>query len=263
MPELVDSHCHINFEPLANDLERVLSDAEANHISHMLCVSVNLQDLPEVKKLAADYKHIFASVGVHPNERMEREATVDELLQLADDPNVVAIGETGLDYFRCEGDMTWQQQRFRTHIQVAKACNKPLIIHNRDAGEDTLKILAEEGASEVGGVMHCFVDSWETAQRAMELNFYISFSGIVTFKSAEDLRSVAKRVPDDRILVETDAPYLAPVPFRGKTNEPAFVYHVAECLAELRQQNFDDFSDKTTENFFSLFHDARRTGQNG
>jgi len=256
--ELVDSHCHLNFEPLGADLDRVLADAETQHVTHMLCVSVNLEDYPQVHKLANDNPHIFASVGVHPNEQDGRDPTVEELLTLAEDDQVVAIGETGLDYFRSTGDMTWQQQRFRNHIRAAREIGKPLIIHNRDATADTLEILQHERAEEVGGVMHCFVDDWDTAQKAMDLNFYISFSGIVTFKSAKELKDVAKKIPQGRMLVETDAPYLAPVPFRGKTNEPAYVYYVAECLAQLREQGFAEFTDATTENFFTLFRHARR-----
>lgn len=258
MIELVDSHCHLNFEPLGADLDRVLADAETQHVTHMLCVSVNLEDYPQVHKLANDNPHIFASVGVHPNEQDGRDPTVEELLTLAEDDQVVAIGETGLDYFRSTGDMTWQQQRFRNHIRAAREIGKPLIIHNRDATADTLEILQHERAEEVGGVMHCFVDDWDTAQKAMDLNFYISFSGIVTFKSAKELKDVAKKIPQGRMLVETDAPYLAPVPFRGKTNEPAYVYYVAECLAQLREQGFAEFTDATTENFFTLFRHARR-----
>lgn len=258
MTELVDSHCHINFEPLGADLARVLADAEKQQVTHMLCVSVNLEDYPQVHKLANDYPHIFASVGVHPNEQEGHDPTVEELLKLAEDDQVVAIGETGLDYFRSTGDMTWQQQRFRNHIRAAREIGKPLIIHNRDAIADTLEILQDERAEEVGGVMHCFVDDWDTAQKAMDLNFYISFSGIVTFKSAQELKDVAKKVPLERMLVETDAPYLAPVPFRGKTNEPAYVYYVAECLAELREQDFAEFAQTSTENFFTLFRHARR-----
>lgn len=258
MIELVDSHCHINFEPLGTDLDRVLADAETQHVTHMLCVSVNLEDYPQVHKLANDYSHIFASVGVHPNNQEGQDPTVEELLKLAEDDQVVAIGETGLDYFRSSGDMIWQKQRFRNHIRAAREVGKPLIIHNRDSTADTLKILQDERAEEVGGVMHCFVDDWDTAQKAMDLNFYISFSGIVTFKNAIEIKDVAKKVPQDRILVETDAPYLAPVPFRGKTNEPAYVHYVAECVAQLRKQDFSEFAHVTTGNFFTLFQQAKR-----
>lgn len=256
--DLVDSHCHVNFEPLRNDLAAVLQRARDNGVSHMLCVGVTLEDLPQVLELAHRYSHIFASVGVHPNERQGREPEVGELAALADDPRVVAIGETGLDYFRSQGDLGWQQQRFRRHIRAARECGKPLIVHMRDAAEDTLRIMQEEAASEVGGVMHCFTGSWDVAARAVELNFHVSFSGIVTFKNAEALRAVAARLPAQRLLVETDSPYLAPVPYRGKTNEPAFVRHVAEQVAQLRGLELAELGRLTTDNFFSLFTGAQR-----
>lgn len=256
--DLVDSHCHVNFEPLRNDLAAVLQRARDNGVSHMLCVGVTLEDLPQVLELAHRYSHIFASVGVHPNERQGREPEVGELAALADDPRVVAIGETGLDYFRSQGDLGWQQQRFRRHIRAARECGKPLIVHMRDAAEDTLRIMQEEAASEVGGVMHCFTGNWDVAARAVELNFHVSFSGIVTFKNAEALRAVAARLPAQRLLVETDSPYLAPVPYRGKTNEPAFVRHVAEQVAQLRGLELAELGRLTTDNFFSLFTGAQR-----
>ncbi len=256
--DLVDSHCHVNFEPLRNDLAAVLQRARDNGVSHMLCVGVTLEDLPQVLELAHQYSHIFASVGVHPNEQQGREPEVGELTALADDPRVVAIGETGLDYFRSQGDLGWQQQRFRRHIRAARECGKPLIVHMRDAAEDTLRIMQEEGASGVGGVMHCFTGTWDVAVRAVELNFHVSFSGIVTFKNAEALRAVAARLPAERLLVETDSPYLAPVPHRGKTNEPAFVRHVAEQVAQLRGVELAELARLTTDNFFSLFTGAQR-----
>lgn len=222
----------------------------------MLCVSVTLEAYPEIHRLAHQHANIFASVGVHPNEIEGRDPTADELLALADDARVVAIGETGLDYYRSQGDMTWQQQRFRHHIRAAKKCGKPLIIHTRDAAVDTLRIMREEGASDVGGVMHCFTESEEVARAALDLNFYISFSGIVTFRNAEALRAVAKIVPSDRLLIETDSPYLAPMPFRGKTNEPAFVRHVADCLANVRGISMESIAEITTRNFFTLFKHA-------
>ena len=256
--DLVDSHCHVNFEPLRTDLAAVLQRARANGVGHMLCVGVTLEDLPQVLDLAHHYSHIFASVGVHPNERQGREPQAGELMALADDPRVIAIGETGLDYFRSQGDLAWQQQRFRHHIQAARECGKPLIVHMRDAAEDTLRIMQEERANEVGGVMHCFTGTWEVAARALELNFHVSFSGIVTFKNAEALRDVAARLPADRLLVETDSPYLAPVPHRGKTNEPAFVRHVAEQVAQLRGLEVAELARSTTDNFFRLFTHAQR-----
>ena len=239
------------------ELDQVLLRAKENQVEYMLCVSVNLEAYPEVLAIAEQHANIFASVGVHPNEQSGADPTANQLIKLAQHERVVAIGETGLDYFRCEGDMTWQQNRFRNHIQAAKEANKPLIVHTRDAAEDTMTILEEEGADQCGGVMHCFVENWDIAQRALDLGFYISFSGILTFKNATDLKEVAKKVPMDRVLVETDAPYLAPVPYRGKTNEPAYVMHVAEHLAELRGINFREVTAQTTANFFSLFSQAR------
>jgi len=253
VPALVDSHCHLNFDPLNASLPAVLARARENGVSHMLCVSVTLEKFPEVRALAEQHDNIFASVGVHPNERDIAEPTVEQLQALAEHPRVVAIGETGLDYYRSEGDLTWQQERFRTHIRAARAAKKPLIIHTREAPADTLRIMAEEGAGEAGGVMHCFTESWEVARRALDLGFYISFSGIITFRNADALRDVARRVPADRLLVETDCPYLAPVPFRGKTNEPAFVRYVAEQVAVVRETSPDLVAQTTTQNFFSLF----------
>lgn len=258
MSLLVDSHCHINFDPLGQELEQVLQRAREHGVGHMLCVAVNIEDFPEVRALAQTHDNVFASVGVHPNHQHDHEPSVEELVTLASGDEVVAIGETGLDYFRNAGDMAWQHERFRKHIAAARQCGKPLIIHTRDAKEDTLRIMEEEGAAEAGGVMHCFVEDRETAKRALDMGFYISFSGIVTFKSAQELREVAKQVPADRMLVETDCPYLAPVPFRGKTNEPAFVKYVAECVAELRGETLAQLTENTTRNFFKLFGTARQ-----
>ncbi|RJQ41109.1 MAG: TatD family deoxyribonuclease [Dehalococcoidia bacterium] len=258
MAELVDSHCHLDFEPLGDQLAEVLTRARGNGVGHMLCVSVTLENYPKIQAIAEQHSHIFSSVGVHPNEREGRDPDVDELVTLAANPRVVAIGETGLDYYRSQGDMGWQQDRFRRHIQAARQARKPLIIHTRDAAADTLAILREENAAEAGAVMHCFTESWDVAKAAMDLGFYISFSGIVTFANAAALREVAAKVPDDRLLVETDSPYLAPVPYRGKTNEPAYVRHVAERLAEVRGVSFDHIADVTTQNFFNLFQSAQR-----
>ena len=222
----------------------------------MLCVSVTLETFPEIRALAHGHPRVFASAGVHPNETQGSEPTVDDLVDLAKDERVVAIGETGLDYYRSHGDMAWQQERFRRHIRAAKQSGKPLIIHTREAADDTLRIMREERAADIGGVMHCFTEGWEVARAALDLNFHISFSGIITFRNAEALREVVRQVPEDRLLIETDAPYLAPVPFRGKTNEPAFVRHVAECVANVRQSDMDSIADVTTRNFFSLFRHA-------
>jgi TatD DNase family protein len=254
---LTDSHCHLNFESLRDNLPQVLQNARDNGVGHMLCIGVTLEKFPEVLGLARDYPNIFASVGVHPDELNGYDPTADELVELAQDPRVVAIGETGLDYFRLKGDLRWQQERFRRHIRAAREINKPLIIHTREAAKDTLQILREEGADQVGGVMHCFTESWETARAALDLGFYISFSGIVTFRNAYALRTVATQVPADRLLIETDAPYLAPVPCRGKTNEPAFVRYVAEQISRLRDVSLDEIAASTTDNFFRLFRAAK------
>lgn len=253
---LVDSHCHIDFDPLQPRIDEVLANARLNDVSHLLCVSVNLEDFPRVLSLAEQHEHIFASVGVHPNEREGREPSVSELVDLARHPRVVAIGETGLDYFRSEGDLDWQRGRFRRHIEAARQCGRPLIIHSRSAPDDTIAIMTEENAGEAGGVMHCFAEDWHMAERALDLGFYISFSGIVTFKNARSVQEVARRTPLDRILVETDSPYLAPVPYRGKTNEPAFVKHTAEYVAELRGISYEAVAKATSANFFRLFSQA-------
>ena len=204
-------------------------------------------------ELLEGHSGITASVGVHPNEQDCHEPTVAELAMLAEHPQVVAIGETGLDYFRSEGDLEWQHKRFRTHIRAAKQTGKPLIIHTREAREDTLRILREEGADEVGGVLHCFTEDWETARQALDLNFYISFSGIVTFKNATQIQDTARKVPEDRYLVETDSPYLAPIPHRGKPNYPHHVRHVAQFVADLRGIPLASVAEQTTRNYWALF----------
>jgi TatD DNase family protein len=217
---------------------------------------VTLQEFPQVRALAERFPQIYASVGVHPDYPDVPVVTEEELVSLADHPKIVAIGETGLDYFRIKEDSEWQRDRFRTHIRAAHRSRKPLIIHTREAAADTLRIMREERAGEVGGVMHCFTESWEVAQGAMDLGFYISFSGIVTFKNAMGLKDVARRVPLERMLIETDAPYLAPVPFRGKTNEPGLVKYVAEEIARLRDIPLDEVATATSSNFFRLFKNA-------
>lgn len=253
---LVDSHCHLDFEPLGAQLDNVLANARGAGVARMLCVGVTVEAFPQVRDIAQRHDNIYASAGVHPNERDGHEPSVEELVALAGEAKVIAIGETGLDYYRSEGDLGWQHNRFRRHIRAARVCQKPLIIHTRDASTDTLRIMTEEGAGEVGGVMHCFTESWEVAKAALDLGFYISFSGIVTFRNATALRAVVAKVPEDRLLVETDAPYLAPVPHRGRTNEPAFVRHVAECVAEVRGRSTDLIAEQTTANFFRLFSAA-------
>ena len=255
---LVDSHCHINFEPLSGRINEILDNAARSGVGYMLCVSVNMEEFPEVLGLARAHSNIFASVGVHPNETSGREPDTNEICDLASDSNIVAIGETGLDYFRSDGDLGWQRERFRRHIDAAKRAAKPLIIHTRDAAEDTIEIMKEEDAAQVGGVMHCFAQDWEIARQALDIGFYISFSGIVTFKNALALKEVARKAPLDRILVETDCPYLAPVPYRGKINEPAYVRHTAEHVAELRGVKLDTLAEATTRNFFRLFPATRQ-----
>src|SRR5882672_10832682 len=251
---LVDSHCHLNFPELAAKVDDALALMRENGVSHALCVSVTLDEFPQVRALAERYPHIYASVGVHPDYPDVPVVKEDELVALAAHPKIVAIGETGLDYFRIKTDCEWQRERFRTHIRAARRCGKPLIIHTREAAADTLRIMGEEGADKAGGVMHCFTESWEVARGALDLGFYISFSGIVTFKNAEALRAVARKVPLERMLIETDSPYLAPVPFRGKTNEPGLVKYVAEEIARQRDLPVEQIASVTIENFFRLFN---------
>jgi TatD DNase family protein len=254
---LVDSHCHLDFPELRADLDGVMARMRDNGVTHALTISTTLETFPAVRQVAGAAPNLWCSAGVHPDERRDdREATLEDLLGMADDPKVVAIGETGLDYYRVEGDTEWQRERFRTHIRAARRCGKPLVIHTRAAAEDTLKIMREEGAEEAGGVMHCFTETWEVAEAAIALGFHISFSGIVTFKNAQALKDVARRVPLERMLVETDSPYLAPVPHRGKSNQPAFVRHVAEEVATLRGIEVEEVARRTTENFFRLFRHA-------
>lgn len=253
---LVDSHCHLNFPELATNIEDIRLAMTENGVGHALCISVTLKDFPQVLALADKYPNFFASVGVHPDYESEPPFSSDTLFDLAQHPKVVAIGETGLDYFRLTGNLDWQRERFRTHIRAAIKAKLPLIIHTRASAEDTLRIMEEENASEVGGVMHCFTETLDVAMRAIEMGFYISFSGIVTFKNASALKEVARHVPLDRILVETDSPYLAPIPFRGKTNQPAYVKHVAEEVARLKNISIDELANTSTLNFFTLFKRA-------
>lgn len=254
----IDSHCHINFPELAARLPDIFGKMAENAVTHALCVSVDLPDFPQVLELADKYPHIYASVGVHPDYPDTTEPSVADLVRLSDHPKIVAIGETGLDYYRLQGDLEWQRERFRTHIRASRATGKPLIIHTRAASEDTIRIMREEGAGTdaggAGGVMHCFTESLSVAQAAMEMGFYISFSGIVTFKSARELQAVALAVPLERMLIETDSPYLAPVPHRGKMNEPGFVRHVGEFLAKLKNVPEEQIARQTTDNFFRLFN---------
>jgi len=257
----VDSHCHLDQLDLTSyegELPRALLFAKDEGVGHFLCVCITLKDFPTMLQIVKEYPHVSASVGLHPNESTDKEPTADELILLANDNKVVAIGETGLDYYRSDGDLGWQRTRFREHIRAAKKIKKPLIVHSRQAREDTLTILKEEDAASVGGVMHCFTEDLNMANAAMDLGFYISFSGIVTFQNAKALQEVARQIPLDRMLIETDSPYLAPVPFRGKSNQPAYVRHVAEFLAKLRGIEVSDLAEQTTHNFFTCFKEAKR-----
>jgi len=250
---LVDSHCHLNFPELAGKIDAALALMRENRVTHALCVSVTLEEFPQVRALAERHPNVYGSVGVHPDYPDVPVVEEDELVTLANHPKIVAIGETGLDYYRIKDDCEWQRERFRTHIHAARRCGKPLIIHTRAAAADTLRIMREEDAGQAGGVMHCFTESWEVAQGALALGFYISFSGIVTFRNATALREVARQVPLERMLIETDSPYLAPVPFRGKTNEPGLVKYVAEEIARLRGVPVENIAAATSDNFFQLF----------
>jgi TatD DNase family protein len=258
----VDSHCHLDMLDLSDfdqQMDNVIRQAEDNQVTDILSISVDLKSFPRILETSKKYPNVHVSVGLHPCHSPELLVSKEELNILASDPKVIAIGETGLDYYMNDGNcpldeaFLWQQERFRTHIRTAIETQKPLIIHTRDAKDDTLKILAEEHAEKIGGIMHCFVEDLETAEKALELGFYISFSGIVTFKNARSIQEVARAVPDDRILIETDSPYLAPVPMRGKKNQPAYVAYVAEFLAQLRETSVEHIAHITSENYFRLF----------
>jgi TatD DNase family protein len=256
---LVDSHCHLDFPELAINLPQLLQAMSDHAVGWALCAGVTLERFPGMLEIVSGQNNLFAAVGVHPDtEAPAREPDIPTLVQLADHPKVVAIGETGLDYYRLTGDLEWQRERFRNHIRAARECGKPLIIHTRSAANDTLQVLREEHAEAVGGVFHCFTEASEVARQALDLGFYISFSGIVTFKNALELKAVAQTVPLDRILVETDSPYLAPIPYRGKLNQPAYVRHVAEEIARLRETSLEQIMTATTDNFFRLFPQAKR-----
>lgn len=256
----IDSHCHLDQLDLSSyegKIENLLRATWEKGIEHILCVCIDLNNADAVLNIAKNSSRISASFGIHPSELMSEELSVEAMVARSQDRKIVAIGETGLDYYHLEGDGEWQRERFRRHIRAARELNKPLIIHTRQAQDDTLKIMQEENAQEVGGVMHCFTESTEFAQHAMELGFFISFSGIITFKNAEALREVVKAVPLDRILIETDAPYLAPVPFRGKPNFPAYVAHVAEEVASLKNISCADVASVTKHNFYQCFPRAK------
>lgn len=254
---LVDSHCHLDLPELAGNLSQVLDSMQQADVGCAVCIGVTLEDFPRILSIAETCPQVFATVGVHPENTGVQEPTVDDLVKLAAHPRVVGVGETGLDYYWHKDSPEWQRERFRTHIRAARAAGKPLVVHNRDATADTLRVLKEEDAGEVGGVLHCFTETWEVAQAALDLGFYISISGIVTFKNAQLVKDVARRVPLDRLLVETDAPYLAPVPFRGKLNQPAYVRKVAEEIASLREVSYETIARASTDNFFRLFRAAQ------
>ncbi len=260
--QFVDSHCHLDMIDLSefdDDMDNVIELAKKSQVSDILSISVDLDSFPRVLQTAKNYPNVYASVGLHPCHSPEATVSIEQLSALSEDEKVIAIGETGLDYFMNDGtdplnnNFDWQRERFRTHIRTAIKTEKPLIIHTRDAREDTLRILQEENAEKIGGIMHCFVEDRTTAERALDMGFYISFSGIVTFKNAKSIQEVAQFVPDDRLLIETDSPYLAPVPMRGKKNQPAYVVHIAEFLAQLRNTPVENIAALTRDNYFKLF----------
>jgi TatD DNase family protein len=249
----VDSHCHLDFPELSAELPQLLAAMRENDVTHALCIGVDLPAWPGVLAIAQSHANLYATVGVHPDYTDTPEPSIADLVAMAQADKVVAIGETGLDYYRLEGDLEWQRKRFRTHIRAARETGKPLVIHTRSAADDTIAIMREERAGEAGGVMHCFTETWAVAEAALDLGFHISFSGIVTFKNAVELKEIARRVPLDRMLIETDSPYLAPVPFRGKRNQPAWVRYVGEAVAQLRGVPVDAIARATSDNFFRLF----------
>jgi TatD DNase family protein len=252
---IVDSHCHldkVDLEAFGGSIDSLLAQAKTLGVERFLCVCINLKDFPNVLKLAHDYEQIFASVGVHPTELLETEPSVSELVALAKDDKIIAIGESGLDYFHIKTEEAdWQRERFRTHIEVSKQTKKPIIVHTRNAKEDTMTIIEQEKCE--NGIMHCFVEDWATAKRALDCGFYISISGIVTFKNATDLQEVVKKIPMDRLLVETDSPYLTPMPYRGRANSPAYTRYVVDKIAELRGTSEEEIAQTTTQNFETLF----------
>jgi TatD DNase family protein len=255
---LVDSHCHLNFPDLVAQLPQVLDTMRQHSVGHALVIGVAVPEFAQIVALAEQYPQLFATVGVHPDNPDAQETSEDELLQWAQHPRVVGIGETGLDYHWCQGDLNWQHQRFRTHIRAARSAGLPLVVHTRESVADTLRLLREEQAADCGGVMHCFTEDWASAEAALDLGFYISISGIVTFKNAAQVKDVASRVPLERLLLETDSPYLAPVPFRGKQNQPGYVRYVAEQVAALRGISLEALAQASSNNFFRLFAKAER-----
>lgn len=259
----VDSHCHLSFPELAERIDDIRADMVAASVDRALCICTTLEEFDTVQGLAARFDNFWCSAGVHPDNEGVREPRIEDLVELAQRPRVVAIGETGLDYYRLNGrgldDMEWQRERFRVHIRAGRATGLPLVVHTRSASADTLRLLREEGAEAVGGVFHCFTETMQVAREALDLGFHVSFSGILTFKTAVELQEVARYVPLERCLIETDSPYLAPVPFRGKTNSPAFVPYVARKLAELKGVAVEEVAVATSRNFESLFKTSLRT----
>jgi TatD DNase family protein len=253
----IDSHCHLSFPELKAELPRILEEMRTALVEQAVCICTTMEEADEVLGLAEAHPQLFASVGVHPDTEGLREPTLEELVERAKHPKIVAIGETGLDYYRLNGrsieDMEWQRERFRTHIRAARAASKPLVIHTRSSAADTLRVLNEEGGEQAGGVFHCFTEGADVAMAAVDMGYHISFSGILTFKNAADLREVAAQVPLERLLVETDSPYLAPVPYRGKTNSPAYVPHVAKVLAEVKGVSVEELATATSANTRRLF----------
>lgn len=252
-----DSHCHLqllDYSKLGTDMAGVVQAAQANKVEHLLCVATHMDQVNELYAIAEQFSNVKISIGLHPNDEIDHEPTLDDYLAAQKHPAVVAIGETGLDYYRTSGDASYQQDRFRVQIRAAKQCDKPLIVHTRNARQDTIDILRDEGADAVGGVMHCFTENWSMAQQAIELNFYISFSGIVSFNNAKELQEVARQVPLDRMLIETDSPFLAPVPLRGQMNQPANVKYVAEFIAQLKGVDINEVAEQTTRNYKKLFN---------
>ena len=257
--KIIDSHCHINFPEFEDRIDELLANARDNDVHHMLCIATSWENAPEVRQLSLDHEVISASFGVHPTTTDGHEPSLQEIVAKVSDTQIVAVGETGLDYYWHKDRPGWQHERFERHIEAAKQTGKPLIIHTRDSASDTMDKLESYGAADCGGVMHCFAEDWAIARRALDIGFYISFSGIVTFKSASEIQEVAKKAPADRILVETDSPYLAPVPKRGRQNQPAYVRHTAEFIAGLRDTTLDEIAELTTENFYRLFAGVKAT----
>lgn len=251
-----DSHCHLqllDYAKLGFDMKTAVDNALANKVDHLLCVCTHMDQVPELRKIAETFPNVKISIGLHPNDEIDHEPTIDEYLTAQAHPAVVAIGETGLDYYRAPGNAKRQQDRFRVQIRAAKQCDKPLIVHTRQAKQDTLDILHDESAEVVGGVMHCFTEDLDMAKKAIDLNFYISFSGIVSFANALDLQEVARFVPLDSMLIETDSPFLTPTPLRGQMNQPANVIYVAEFIAKLKGIDVETVAMQTTKNYKQLF----------